>query len=48
MMRLHPVIFRCGVDGGYNARVEKEGEGNEAHETSLGRHDNEKVHQGTK
>jgi hypothetical protein len=37
-----------GVDGGYNARVKKEGKGNEARETSLGRHGSEKVHQGTK
>jgi hypothetical protein len=48
MMRLHAPMFSFAVDGGYDARVEKEGEGNEARETSLGRHGNERVHQGTK
>ena len=48
MMRLHPPMISFGEDGGYDARVEKEGEGNEARETGLGRHGNENVRQGTK
>ena len=46
MMRLHPVMCSFRIDGGYNARVKKEGEGNEARETSLEGHGNEKIHQG--
>jgi hypothetical protein len=46
MMRLHPVMCSFRIDGGYNARVKKEGEGNEARETSLEGHGNGKIHQG--